>query len=35
MQVHQAEIVISAVRPEQYPTTQIPEIALAVSLKCW
>ncbi|MDT2811869.1 ribosome biogenesis GTP-binding protein YihA/YsxC [Vagococcus lutrae] len=29
MQVHQAEIVISAVRPEQYPATQIPEIALA------
>lgn len=29
MQVHQTEIVISAVRPEQYPATQIPEIALA------
>ncbi|MDT2805646.1 ribosome biogenesis GTP-binding protein YihA/YsxC [Vagococcus lutrae] len=29
MQVHQAEIIISAVRPEQYPATQIPEIALA------
>lgn len=29
MQVHQAEIVISAVRPEQYPATQLPEIALA------
>lgn len=29
MQVHQAEIVISAVRLEQYPATQIPEIALA------
>ncbi|MGX7025048.1 ribosome biogenesis GTP-binding protein YihA/YsxC [Vagococcus hydrophili] len=29
MQVHKAEIVISAVQPEQYPKTKLPEIALA------
>ena len=29
MQVHKAEIVISAVSPEQYPKTKLPEIALA------
>ncbi|MGX7058945.1 ribosome biogenesis GTP-binding protein YihA/YsxC [Vagococcus humatus] len=29
MNVHQAEIVISAVSPKQYPDTKIPEIALA------
>ncbi|MEG0255621.1 MAG: ribosome biogenesis GTP-binding protein YihA/YsxC [Vagococcus sp.] len=29
MQVHKAEIIISAVSPEQYPKTQLPEIALA------
>ncbi|MBO0475877.1 YihA family ribosome biogenesis GTP-binding protein [Vagococcus sp. DIV0080] len=29
MKVHHAEIVISAVQPEQYPKTQLPEIALA------
>lgn len=29
MKVHNAEIVISAVQPEQYPKTKIPEIALA------
>ncbi|MBL1226926.1 ribosome biogenesis GTP-binding protein YihA/YsxC [Enterococcus sp. BWR-S5] len=29
MNVHQAEIVISAVSPAQYPETQLPEIALA------
>lgn len=29
MKVHNAEIVISAVQPEQYPKTKLPEIALA------
>ncbi len=29
MKVHQAEIIISAVAPKQYPETQLPEIALA------
>ncbi len=29
MKVHQAEIIISAVSPKQYPETQLPEIALA------
>lgn len=29
MKVHHAEIVISAVQPEQYPKTKLPEIALA------
>ena len=29
MKVHQAEIIISAVAPKQYPDTQLPEIALA------
>ena len=29
MNVHSAEIVISAVSPAQYPDTQLPEIALA------
>lgn len=29
MNIHNAEIVISAVRPEQYPETDMPEIALA------
>ncbi|AQP52988.1 YihA family ribosome biogenesis GTP-binding protein [Vagococcus penaei] len=29
MKVHNAEIVISAVQPEQYPKTPLPEIALA------
>ncbi|MFI3685885.1 ribosome biogenesis GTP-binding protein YihA/YsxC [Vagococcus fluvialis] len=29
MKVHNAEIVISAVQPEQYPNTKLPEIALA------
>lgn len=29
MNVHNAEIVISAVSPAQYPETQLPEIALA------
>ena len=29
MNIHNAEIVISAVKPAQYPTTNIPEIALA------
>ena len=29
MKVHNVEIVISAVQPEQYPKTKIPEIALA------
>ena len=29
MKVHQAEIVISAVEPAQYPDTNLPEIALA------
>lgn len=29
MNVHQAEIVISAVSPKQYPDTKLPEIALA------
>lgn len=29
MKVHQAEIVISAVSPKQYPETNLPEIALA------
>ena len=29
MKVHNAEIVISAVAPEQYPKTKLPEIALA------
>ncbi|MGY3766972.1 ribosome biogenesis GTP-binding protein YihA/YsxC [Vagococcus vulneris] len=29
MKVHNAEIVISAVQPEQYPNTPLPEIALA------
>ncbi len=29
MKVHQAEIVISAVGPKQYPTDRLPEIALA------
>lgn len=29
MKVNHAEIVISAVQPEQYPKTQLPEIALA------
>ncbi|MDB7551122.1 YihA family ribosome biogenesis GTP-binding protein, partial [Enterococcus faecium] len=27
MKVHQAEIIISAVAPKQYPETQLPEIA--------
>ena len=31
MKVHNAEIVISAVQPEQYPKTKLPEIALAGS----
>ena len=30
MKVHDAEIVISAVSPAQYPDTHLPEIALAV-----
>ena len=29
MKVHQAEIVISAVAPKQYPESDLPEIALA------
>ena len=29
MKVHNAEIIISAVQPEQYPKTNLPEIALA------
>ncbi len=29
MNVHNAEIVISAVSPKQYPESQLPEIALA------
>ena len=29
MKVHNAEIVISAVSPKQYPETDLPEIALA------
>lgn len=29
MKVHNAEIVISAVQPEQYPNSKLPEIALA------
>ena len=29
MKVHDAEIVISAVSPAQYPATPLPEIALA------
>ncbi|MCW1040803.1 GTPase, partial [Streptococcus anginosus] len=29
MQVHQVEFLISAVRPEQYPEADRPEIALA------
>ena len=32
MKVHQAEI-ISAVAPKQYPDTQLPEIALAGTIK--
>ena len=31
MNVHNAEIVISAVSPKQYPESQLPEIALARS----
>ncbi len=34
MKVHQAEIIISAVAPKQYPDTQLPEIALAGTIKC-
>ena len=32
MQVHNVNLTISAVRPEQYPDAKLPEVAL---FQCW
>ena len=35
MKVNHVEMVISAVKPDQYPEDGLPEFALAGTLKCW